>query len=254
MKQQTSVRFAPAASTWEPAGDGFELTGTDAGTLIAADFRPVVETFKRPFRVVAAGVMVEGNEVLRRFRDPLARSLLRARGPHAAAGRYAAAPPAGRGSSPNEAPRFYRTWGKMGGIPTPDVEPGGYLGQKAAVEPGPALWVLVEELLGAHGFKSADLGVFASSPAVASTLAKAALTVVQARHLDLSARVFADLQAKLAGKLAGWDSGSYSAPNAMKLWDEAIKEVFASSKPEKLPALVKQLAPRAPADPAGGAQ
>ncbi len=266
MKQMTNVRIAPAPSTWEGAPEGFALVDADTGTLIAADFRPAVETYRRPFRLVAAGVMIEGSEVLRRFRDPLpeglrldpvAMSILLESGPHATMGLYAAAPPAGGGSSPYSEPRFYRTWGKMGGIPPADVEPGGYLGQKEAVEPGPALWDVVTGLLEHHGFTPKDLATFAAAPGVATSLAAAAAEVVQARHKALTARELAALQAKLVDKLDGWNGAAYASPNALSLFVEAVFDTVARAPIAKLPALVRLLAPQAPTEaipePASGA-
>lgn len=263
VRQMTSVRIEPAASTWKAAPEGFALAATEATNRIAADFAPAVELYTRDFRVIVAGALIVGREVFRRFRDPLpagirldpvAMSGVLESGPHATIG-LVASEQIGRGGAPTGEVLFFHVWGRLGGLPVAGAEALTYVGPKERITDGPGLWALIETLLAEHGFKPADLAVFATSPNVATALAAAALDILRGRHALLSPRELAALQAKLLDSklLPGWDKAAYASPVARELWSEAILDGIAHSPIAKLPGLVKALTPEtAPAEPAGG--
>ena len=262
IRQMSSVRIEPAASTWQAPPKDFALVSAAATDRIAADFAPVVEQWERPFRVVAANVLVTGREVYHRFRDPIPSGLrldpvalarLVESAPHAAIGLIATDETNRRGAT-GEA-LFYRIWGTMGGLPPSGAEALAYAGPKERIADGPGLWVFIETLLAEHGFKPADLAVFATNPGVATAVAAGALDIVQGRQALLSARELAPLQARLLDKLPGWDKAAYASPVARDLWQELVFDGVVRSPIAKLPALVKLLTPDGdPIELAGGGQ
>ena len=262
IRQMSSVRIEPAASTWQAPPKDFALASAAATDRVAADFAPVVEQWERPFRVVAAGALITGREVFRRFKDaipsglrldPVAMSRLLESGPHAAIG-LIATDQTNRGGGTGEV-LFFHTWGTMGGLPPSGAEALAYAGPKERIADGPGLWVFIETLLAEHGFKPADLATFAASPNVATAVAAGALDIVQGRQALLSARELAPLQARLLDKLPGWDKAAYASPVARDLWAEAILDGVVRSPLAKLPGLVKLLTPDGdPIEPAGGGE